>query len=271
MSLDRDVLSVAFSFLVDPEDLASAACVCRDWRRAAEEDFDDDVWRAVAESRGLGVVVADGGEEIEEEENEESKKKTTTEAAVAIDRRALRSNRPPLPVPGQPKSSDGLLLFTWKDRVRAAWPELCACCRGAVTGRATLSRRQGAGGGGGKEGSGGSEPWRLLVLRLCHSCSSSSKQQGDDGEPRLVDSGGALEILRGETAAATASSLSSSPSSSSSTTPPPPLLHHLHLLLSRLPRALDLPPQSPGFSAIELYRRRDVRAMALGFERDIYF
>ena len=37
LDLDRDSLSEIFSHLRDPQDLATVPCVCRHWRRAAEE------------------------------------------------------------------------------------------------------------------------------------------------------------------------------------------------------------------------------------------
>ena len=267
LDLDRDSLSEIFSHLRDPQDLATVPCVCRHWRRAAEEGGEEGerLWRAVAESLGLGL-----GEEEKEEveegegEEEEEEKEVVVAAAVAatLDRRALRSGARLLPA-GPPSS-------TWRARVRAAWPELCFECRLPDSGRRRPQQAATAKGGG--EGAARNSPCpppppRTLSLRHCHGCSSTSADR--QRKTRLVDAAAALRILRRGGEGDDDDDVDSGdgeeeqgPKSSNA--------ERLLLLLARLPRSLDVRPQDPTFRTVELFRRSDVRALALGFEKDIY-
>ena len=274
VDLDRDVLSEIFSRLLDPQDLATVPCVCRHWRRAAEEEGDEDRnWRSAAESLGLGLEVA-------EEEEKEQEKGNAAAVAVTLDRRALRSGAPALPTP--PSS-------TWKARVRAAWPELCFECRLPDSGR-RRSKQQQRGNGGGGGGAGGEvatstssasssslSPPRTLSIRHCHSCSSASAEADRQRKTntRLVDAPTALRILRsggsGESEEDGGGGSDGNESEEDGDGQRSDEEPNLLLLLSKLPRSLDVRPQDPRFRTVELFRRRDVRALARGFERDIYY
>ena len=255
LDLNRDVLSEIFSHLRYPEDLVSVACVCRHWRLAAEgegegENSNGAAWRRIAESLGLGLKPGEGSGAV----------------AATLDRRALRSAAPALPSP--PSSS-------WKARVRAAWPELCFECRMPDSGRrmapAARSKQQQQ-----EEereelsDASAPPPPRTLSIRQCHSCSSASALGQRRGrKTRLVDAQTALRILRssasGDSDDGDDDEEEGEQEQKSNTSP------RLLLLLSRLPRALDVRPQDPRFRTVELFRRRDVRAVARGFERDVFY
>ena len=287
LDLDRDVLSEIFSRLLDPQDLATVPCVCRHWRRAAEEEGEEDRnWRSAAESLGLGLEGEEEEQDEEEEEKKEGKEGAGSAAAVAatLDRRALRSGAPALPAP--PSS-------TWKARVRAAWPELCFECRLPDSGRRRSKQQQRGGGGEGEAATSplssspfSSSPFsplrppRTLSIRHCHSCSSASAVDCQRRtKTRLVDTPTALRILRnggGESEGedgreSDCGNGDDDDDDDDDEEDGQKSDDELLLLLSRLPRSLDVRPQDPRFRTVELFRRRDVRALARGFERDIYF
>ena len=211
-------------------------------------------WRAVAESLGLGLEAGGGGEEEREEGEElETGRRAAVAVAATIDRRALRSGLPALPAP--PSS-------TWRSRVRAAWPELCFECRLPDSGRRRSKSEAQK-----KDSSSLSSAPRTLSIRHCHSCSSAfSSAKGCQGETRLVDAPTALRILRsgGESDDGDGEDEHEGQKNKNDD-------ELLLLAMSRLPRALDVRPKDPRFRTVELFRRRDVRALARGFERDIYF
>ena len=266
LDLDRDVLSVIFSHLLDPEELCTVPCVCKHWKFVAEGEETERNWRAAAEKLGLGLE----GE-------------GHSYYVGALERRSERRGASPLPSP-----SDLSPPFSWKARVHAAWPELCFDCRFPTTGR-RMSRsgqrlRQQQEERVEKDGRGSFIP-RQLSAHRCYNCVVFAPKARRLVKCRLVKEETALRILRrGRDTQASSSSSGSSGSNSgggnesesdedegepSEEKDDELELQRLQGLLRRLPSALDSHPQDPDFRTVELFRRRDVRAIARGFWNDV--
>ena len=270
------MLSVIFSHLLDPEELCTVPCVCKHWKFVAEDEKEAERnWRAAAEELGLG---------LDEREANSYSRGRVARAALAAERRVVAAV-----ADSDSRDLVDLLLEGPRARgVAGALLRVPAAGHGAAKAKST--QQAAAAGSKLKRGAAATllpSPTRgpaLLLLRLVF----RAARPGED-KRRLVDEEAALRILRRGRDAQASSSCSGSNSSGSSGGGGNEIesdegegepneekddeleLQRLQGLLRWLPRTLDSHPQDPNFRTVELFRRRDVRAIARGFWNDIVF